>query len=87
MSVDLSEIEGFGLTIGPPCAVGTLLAGKPWRGVILPEGGRDMLREALPQRDRFSSVTLSEWLKSKDVDLGDSAINRHRNGTCRCART
>jgi hypothetical protein len=87
MPVDLSKIEAFSKASGMRCAIDTILAGEAWKGTVLKEDPREMLREALPLKDRFSSTTLSQWLKSEGIDLGDSAINRHRNGNCRCARS
>ena len=84
--VDLSEIDAFSKRVGMRCAIDILLAGAPWKGVTLVDDDRDKLRAALLEHDRFTNSALSNWLKSKKIDLGDSAIGRHRNGGCRCAR-
>lgn len=87
MPVDLSEIEAFSKgTGGPPCGTRTVLAGEPWKGGSLSKKDREMLKEALAQPDRFSSRTLAMWLRSKGIELGESAIGRHRSGGCRCER-
>ncbi len=43
-----------------------------------------ILLQALADEGRWPAYTLSQALKSKGVQLGDTPIRNHRRGSCRC---
>lgn len=66
---------------GLPCSVGTLL--DTLEGAEL-EALKTML--GTPEQRGWSQSAIFEALKDEGYEVGRQSINRHRGGTCRCAR-
>ena len=68
---------------GLPCKVGTLLESD-----LLPEKDRETLRQVLETplgaTGRRPNTAIASALREEGFDVGDSAVNKHRSGKCRC---
>ena len=53
----------------------------------LPPAEADELREILAEpKSRYMDSTIWQVLRARGFEVGDQAIGRHRNGTCKCSR-
>jgi hypothetical protein len=77
----LSQSSGTGA--GLPCKIGSLLAGNQ-----LSKDERDKLAEVLEVPygvpGRLPNTVIAEALRSEGLDVGDTAVTKHRRGSCRC---
>lgn len=57
----------------------------------IPENEKNLVIEALNFKDRnhpdfIPNRSLGKLLRSENIDVSDSAIDRHRSGVCSCVR-
>lgn len=74
--VDLSEFQTTNRN-GPACAVTRTLA-------ALDDEQADKVRAAL-EAPNITAVRIAEVVSGWGHRLGDSSVNRHRRGLCRCS--
>jgi hypothetical protein len=72
-----------GSNAGLPCKIGSLL-----RGNQLSKEDQAKLAEVLDvpfgAPGRLPNTTIAGILRDEGFDVGDSAVNKHRRGACRC---
>lgn len=76
MSTLLAEIDAASTRRGPDCAVAVVLT-------ELPADDADDLRIAL-SNVRYTATSIAKTLTTRGFRIGDTSINRHRRGSCRC---
>ena len=77
----LSQSSGIGA--GLPCKIGSLLTGEQ-----LSKEDKAKLAEVLEvpygAPGRLPNTTIAAALRDAGLDVGDSAVTKHRRGACRC---
>jgi hypothetical protein len=83
MSLAKKLSQPSGSTVGLPCRIGTLL-----KGTQLNKEDKEKLAEVIETPygtpGRYTNAAITKALREEGIEVGESAIAKHRRGECRC---